>query len=115
MPRPSARPVQPAGNIAFIDADCPSARDRLTWIVELMSRYAAEKCDSHDSARLSAAIVAHLKSLATDLPAGGQLTDTVSHWLDIWEPLLERHVAAQRPAPGATTSLYQLVRRARYA
>lgn len=114
MPVPSAPPATAHGH-AVIDADCPSARDRLTWIVELMSRYAAEKCDSHDSARLAAAIVAHLKSLATDLPAGGQLTDTVSHWLDIWEPLLERHVAAQRPAPSATTSLYQLVMRARYA
>ena len=91
------------------------ARDRLTWIIELMSRYATEKSDSHDSARLAAAIVAHLKSLSCELPSGGQLSDTVSHWLDAWEPLLERHIATQRPTAAASVALTQLVMRARYA
>ena len=93
----------------------PSAPDRLTWIVELMSRYAKEKCESHDSARLAAAIVAHLKSFADDCSVVGQLAETVSHWLDTWEPILERHIATQRPSAEATPSLYKLVLRARYA
>jgi hypothetical protein len=97
------------------NADSPTAPDRLTWIVELMSRYAQEKCDSHDSARLAAAIVAHLKSFASDDAVRGQLADTVSHWLDTWEPILERHVAQQQPRQSESTSLYQLVMRARYA
>lgn len=97
------------------NAPMTAMRDRLTWIVELMSRYAHEKCNSHDSARLAAAIVAHLKSFASDLPDGSQLADTVSHWLDAWEPILDRHVAAQRVSASATPSLATLVFRARYA
>ncbi len=93
----------------------PSAPDRLTWIVELMSRYAREKYESHDSARLAAAIVSHLKSLAADHAIAGALAETVSHWLDTWEPILEHHVATQRPDSGASPSLYTLVARARYA
>lgn len=94
--------------------------NRLTWIVELMSRYATEKADSHDCPRLSAAIVSHLKALLDELPTQGQLADTVSHWLDTWEPLMERHVTAPRtvgipPAMDASTSLSALVTRARYA
>jgi hypothetical protein len=96
-------------------APTTATRDRLTWIVELMSRYAHEKCHSHDSARLAAAIVAHLKSFASDLPEGSQLADTVLHWLDAWEPILERHVAAQRANATVTPSLATLVLRARYA
>lgn len=92
-----------------------ASRDRLTWIVELMSRYAHEKCNSHDSARLAAAIVSHLKSFAADLPDGSQLADTASHWLDAWEPILDRHVAAQRVTASAAPSLTTLVFRARYA
>ena len=99
----------------MIDCNYPSVRDRLTWIVELMGRYAAEKCESHDSARLAAAIVTHLKSFAIEQPANSQLADTASHWLDTWEPILERHVAAQRSAAPVTSSLYNLVTRARYA
>ncbi len=91
------------------------ARDRLTWIVELMSRYATEKNNSHDSTRLAAAIVAHLKSLSSELPSHRQLSETVSHWLDSWEPLLERHIATQHPTVAANVSLAQLVMRARYA
>ena len=97
-----------------------SAPDRLMWIVELMSRYAAEKVDSHECARLAAAIVTHLKAFLVDLPTDGQLADTVSHWLDTWEPLLERHVAsvrtsARHPLADATSALSALVNRARYA
>ena len=36
-------------------ASINTVRERLTWIVELMSRYAHEKDHSHDSARLAAA------------------------------------------------------------
>ena len=97
-----------------------SAPDRLTWIVELMSRYAAEKADSHECPRLAAAIVTHLKAFLVDLPTHGQLADTVSHWLDTWEPLMERHVAslratARHPLMDATSALATLVTRARYA
>ena len=96
----------------------PSAPDRLTWIVELMSRYAKEKCESLDSARLAAAIVAHLKSFAEDRSVAGQLAETVSHWLDTWEPILEHHVSSQRAASDqsqSSSSLNKLVLRARYA
>ncbi len=93
----------------------PSAPDRLIWIVELMSRYSKEKCESHDSARLAAAIVAHLNSFADDGSVAGQLAETVSHWLDTWEPILERDVARQCSMAGVTPSLGKLVMRARYA
>ena len=101
-------------------ASLPSAADRMTWIVELMSRYATEKADSHDCPRLTAAIVTHLKALLEELPMQGQFADTVSHWLDTWEPLMERHVAApqakaSRPTLDAHASLTALVTRARYA
>lgn len=97
-----------------------SAPDRLTWIVELMSRYASEKADSHDCPRLAAAIVTHLKAFLADLPEHGQLANTVSHWLDTWEPLMERHVAslragARHPLADAASALSALVTRARYA
>lgn len=97
-----------------------SAPDRLMWIVELMSRYAAEKADSHECPRLAAAIVTHLKIFLVDLPTHGQFADTVSHWLDTWEPLMERHVAsvrgaARHPSADATSALSALVTRARYA
>ena len=93
----------------------PSAPERLTWIVELMSRYAKEKCESHDSARLAAAIVSHLNSFADDRSVAGQLAETVSHWLDTWEPILQRHVFSQRVASDQSSSLYKLVFRARHA
>lgn len=104
-------PAGPESNTTTMTA----TRDRLTWIVELMSRYAHEKCNSHDSARLAAAIVSHLKSFAADMPDGSQLADTALHWLDAWEPILDRHVAAQRVTAAAAPSLITLVRRARYA
>ncbi len=110
--------IKPDTFFAAIESDKGAgdrARDRLTWIIELMSRYATEKSDSHDSARLAAAIVAHLKSLSSELPSRGQLSETVSHWLDAWEPILERHIATQRPSTAASVSLTQLVMRARYA
>jgi hypothetical protein len=107
LSNPIAAPAQ--------SATSPTAPDRLTWIVELTSRYAREKCESHDSARLAAAIVSHLKSFADDGSIGNQLAETVSHWLDTWEPILERHVGTQRPDADTSPSLYKLVARARYA
>ena len=94
-----------------------AARERLTWIVELMSRYAHEKCNSHDSARLAAAIVTHLKSFASDVPEGSQLADTVTHWLEAWEPIPDCHAAEQRANADSNThgSLAALVMRARHA
>ena len=97
-----------------------SASDRLTWIVELMSRYAGEKADSQECPRLAAAIVTHLKAFLVDLPTHSRLADTVSHWLDTWEPLMERHIASQRANSrhsdgDATSALAALVTRARFA
>lgn len=97
-----------------------SAPDRLKWIVEPKSRYAAEKADSHACPRLAAALVTHLKAFLADLPTHDQLADTVSHGLDTWEPLMERHVSslgagARHPLVDATSALAALVMRARYA
>ena len=97
-----------------------SAPDRFIWIIELISRYVAEKADSHECPRLVSAIVKHLKTLLVDLPTHGQLADTVSHWLETWEPLMERHVASlhaasRNPLADATSPLSALVARARYA
>lgn len=93
-----------------------AARERLTWIVELMSRYAREKQQSHDSARLAAAIVNHLKALAAAVPDGSPLAQAASHWLDAWEPILDGHLARSgATTTAATPSLLDLVQRARYA
>lgn len=96
--------------------DTASAHDRLTWIIELMSRYAREKDHSHDSARLAAAIVNHLKALVAAVPDDTPLAEAVSLWLHIWEPILDRHLVRSSCDGGtATPSLLELVRRARYA
>lgn len=112
-------PAMPNAKI-HVNLSAYSAPDRLTWMVELMSRYAAEKADSHECPRLAAAIVTHLKAFLGDLPTHEQLADTVSHWLDIWEPLMERHVASTRataghPVTDTSNALTALVTRARYA
>ena len=92
-----------------------NARDRLTWIVELMSRFATEKLDHHDSPRLAAVIVTHLNALAAETTPGSQLSETVSHWLDTWEPILERQLTLQGRSNPWPASLQQLVLRARFA
>lgn len=91
------------------------ARERLTWIVELMSRYAHEKDQSHDSARLAAAIVNHLHALVAETPEHSPLADAASHWLDAWEPILSHHLARARVSTSTTPSLLDLVRRTRCA
>lgn len=92
-----------------------SARDRLTWIVELMSRFATEKLDHHDSPRLAAVIVTHLNALASETATGSQLNETVSHWLDTWEPILERQLTLRGRSNPWPASLQPLVMRARFA
>ena len=92
-----------------------SACDRLTWIVELMSRFASEKLDHHDSPRLAAVIVTHLNALAAETAPGSQFGETVSHWLDNWEPILERQLALQGRSNAWPASLRKLVMRARFA
>lgn len=106
---PINRPAHPA------DTAGHGARDRLTWIIELMSRFATEKIEHHDSPRLAAAIVTHLNALAAETAQGSQLSETVSHWLDTWEPILERQLALQGRSNPWPASLQQLVMRARFA
>jgi hypothetical protein len=90
-----------------------SPAERLTWLVELMSRYArefAQSSDSHESPRLAAAIVAHLKSLANDLPASGRLTDANEHWLEMWDGILSLHLRSDHQP---NVPLRTLIERAR--
>jgi hypothetical protein len=73
--------------------------ERLSWLVELMSRYArefAQSSDGHESPRLAAAIVTHLKSLSNDLPASGRLTEANEHWLEMWDSILSLHLHRDR-------------------
>lgn len=65
--------------------------ERMQWIIELMSRYAQERAGEHESARLAAAIVSHLKSMVQDSVEGSRLADTATHWLETWEPILDRN------------------------
>jgi hypothetical protein len=92
-----------------------SPTERLSWLVELMSRYAREFADSHDShesPRLAAAIVAHLRSLASDLPPSGRMADTAEHWVDVWDTILSLHLRKGEPM-ASSPSLRSLVDRAR--
>lgn len=98
-----------------VNATDQTAYDRLTWIVELMSRFATEKLDHHDSPRLAAVIVTHLNALAAETESGSQLSDTVSHWQDTWEHILARQLALQVRSNPWSASLRDLVMRARFA
>lgn len=86
---------------------------RLTWLLELMGRFARERADDHDSARLAAAIVIHLRALEAETPAESALATTVEHWLELWESVLERALARHASVPAG--SLFDLVRRARFS
>jgi hypothetical protein len=93
--------------------DDVSPAERLSWLVELMSRYAREfmqSNDGHESPRLAAAIVAHLKSLANDLPSSGRLADANEHWLEMWDSILSLHL---RHDQAPNLPLRALVERAR--
>ena len=80
-----------------------------------MSRFATEELDHHDSPRLAAVIVTHLNALSAETLTGTQLSETVSHWLDTWEPILERQLALQGRANAWPASLQRLVMKARFA
>jgi hypothetical protein len=88
---------------------------RMQWIIELMSRYAQQRSNDHESARLSAAIVSHLKTIARDAIVGSQFADTVSHWLETWEPIMEWNLMRQQAMADANQSLRSLISRARFA
>jgi hypothetical protein len=99
IPFSSARAPSFASSASAIAAnDSPedvTPAERLSWLVELMSRYAREfmqSNDGHESPRLAAAIVAHLKSLSNDLPASGRLADANEHWLEMWDSILSLHL-----------------------
>jgi hypothetical protein len=84
--------------------------ERLAWLIELMTRYAREFSESHESPRLAAAILTHLKSLANELPTRSRLAETTEHWIEVWGPILDQHVR-----PGATLAqpLRGLIEKAR--
>lgn len=107
--------LRQSSTVTYDSGENPSTTDRLTWIVELMSRYASEKCHSHDSVRLAAAIVSHLNSLSNAQTIAPALSDAVSHWLEVWDPILERDLCVQQRSPETSAALYPLVRRARFA
>ncbi|MCS6996544.1 MAG: hypothetical protein NZ533_06245 [Casimicrobiaceae bacterium] len=93
--------------------DTATPLERLTWIVELMARFAREKVHAHDCPRLAAAILLHLKALGHELPNDSALSRTLEHWQEIWEDVLERSLRQQdAPSPPA---LAELVRRAHAA
>lgn len=84
--------------------------ERLAWLIELMSRYAREFSDSHESPRLAAAILSHLKSLANELPPTARLAETTEHWIDVWAPILDQHI---KPGVVLQQPLRTLIDRAR--
>jgi hypothetical protein len=88
--------------------------ERKQWVIELISRYAQERAGEHESARLAAAIVSRLKSMVRDAFEGSRLADTANHWLETWEPILDRNIKSQSGASSAAVPLAVLVRRARF-
>ncbi len=84
-----------------------TAQDRLFGLVELMSRYARARLDGHESTRLAAAIVGHLRALADALPAAPQVHRDAEHWLQEWECIVERQQVLQRQS--AANSLLELL------
>jgi hypothetical protein len=115
-PYPAPRTTISQTPVAANDSpDDVSPTERLSWLVELMSRYAREFADSHDShesPRLAAAIVAHLRSLVNDLPPEGRMTDAVEHWLEMWDGILSLHLG-QLGEQRSNLPLKRLVERAR--
>jgi hypothetical protein len=88
--------------------------ERMSWLVELMSRYArefAQSSDGHESPRIAAAIVAHLRSLSRDLPNTGRLTEATEHWTEMWESILSQHLRKGDETIG-NPSLRSLIKRA---
>jgi hypothetical protein len=111
-------PLQTRVSMRVAANDSPddvSPAERLSWLVELMSRYArefAQSHDSHESPRLAAAIVAHVRSLIDDLPNDVRLSDAAEHWIDIWDGILASHLG-HVDAPHRSASLASLIERAR--
>jgi hypothetical protein len=79
-----------------------------------MSRYAREFAESngHESPRLAAAIVAHLRSLGRELPRSGRMFESAEHWIDMWDAILSRHMR-HIEASISNPSLRSLVERAK--
>jgi hypothetical protein len=104
------RGVQIAANDS---PDEVTPQERLSWLIELMSRYAREfvqSSDGHESLRLAAAILAHLKSLANDLPAAGRLTEATEHWIEMWDAILSLNLPAREITQQSLCSLVQRAR-----
>jgi prophage DNA circulation protein len=72
--------------------------DRLFGLVELMSRHAALRVDGVESARVTNAIVGHLRALSDAMPDAPQVTSDATLWLEHWETIAERQktMRAQR-------------------
>jgi hypothetical protein len=84
--------------------------ERLAWLIELMSRYAREFSESHESPRLAAAILTHLKSLASELPTSSRLAETTEHWIEVWAPILDHHVKPGNVTPQPLRGLIEKAR-----
>lgn len=90
---------------------------RLTWLAELMGRFASEQVEGYDSTRLAAAILIHLRSLRAELLDGQGLASTAEQWIDSWEKVLDR-ATSRKPMQSALSgtpppSLHLLIRQAR--
>jgi hypothetical protein len=94
-------------------ADVVLQAERMTWLLELMSRFAREfahSSDRHQSTRIAAAIVAHLRTMTSETLMSRRLNDASEHWFEIWDGILSQQLAG-----GMNTSdgsLRSLVKRA---
>ncbi len=90
----------------------PPIVQRLSWLTELMGRYAGERLETGDCTRLAAAIVIHLRALHEDLDGSPGLAASVEHWLERWERILDRAIR-QTSAQDRSATLGELVAQAR--
>jgi hypothetical protein len=81
--------------------------DRLFGLVELMSQHAAARLDGYESARITAAIVGHLRALVDAMPNAPQVRNDAEVWLDHWETIAQQQRGLQ--AVAARQSLFSLL------
>ncbi len=81
--------------------------DRLFGLVELMSQHAAARLDSHECARITSAIVGHLRALTDAMPDAPQVRNDAEVWLDHWETIAHRQRGLQAVTP--RESLFSLL------
>ena len=81
--------------------------DRLFGLVELMSQHAAARINGNESARITAAIVGHLRALADAMPNAPQVRNDAEVWLDHWEQI--DHQQRGLRAAASRESLFSLL------